>query len=58
MSIIALRNLHEKFPLKSWSSWICEISIYLTPLVGRTDYGRMKTYDSESCAQEETVITE
>ena len=31
----ALRNLHENFPLKSWSSWICETTIrYLTPLVG------------------------
>ena len=34
MSISALRNLHKNFPLNSWSSWICEITIcYLTPLV-------------------------
>ena len=29
MSISALRNLHENFPLKSWSSWICEITIIM-----------------------------
>ena len=35
MSISALRNLHKNFPLNSWSSWICEITIwYLTPLFG------------------------